>query len=89
VLQKKEEKQFEQDIKDAVAKYSNDLDRESRDPRLFVESSVTGLLQLQQTKRFLAKDCYFTAKEAKARDPCVVADPTRQTTDSEDDLADS
>jgi hypothetical protein len=36
----------------------------------------------------LAKDCYYTAKEAKARDPLVVKDPAKETTDSEDNFAD-
>jgi hypothetical protein len=49
---------------------------------------VTGLLRLQRTKRLLARDCYFIAKEAEAGDPCVVADPAKQTIDSKDDLAD-
>jgi hypothetical protein len=36
----------------------------------------------------LARDCYFTAKEAKAGDPCVVEDFVEQTIEFEDDLVD-
>jgi len=56
MLQKKEEKQFEQDIKDAVTEYSYNLDKENKDPRLLARSSMTGLLQPQRTKRLLARE---------------------------------
>ena len=43
----------------------------------------------QRTKRLLARDCYFTTKEAKEGNPLVVSNPTEETTDSKDNLADS
>jgi uncharacterized protein YqfA (UPF0365 family) len=36
-----------------------------------------------------AKDCYFTAKEAEAGDPLIVDNPAQETTEDENDLADS
>jgi len=53
---------------------------------------VTNLLRPQQLQRIrheLARDCYYTAKEAKAGDPLLVDDPTEKTTDSKDNPVDS
>jgi hypothetical protein len=89
VLQKREEKQFEQGVEDAVTKYSSNPDRENRDLRLLIRLFVTSLLQIQRIKHLLARDCYFTAKGAEAGDPYIVVDFIRQTTDSKGDLANS
>jgi len=80
VQRKQEEKQLEQDINNAIAK--GDLDDKDRDPKNLLQPLS------QRIKRLPARDCYFTAKEAKAGNPCVVKDPAEQTTESKDDLAD-
>jgi hypothetical protein len=88
VQRKQEEKQLEQDINNAIAEGNpDDEDKDPRDPF----ASVTDLLWplSQCIKRLPARDCYFTAEEAEARDPLVVEDPAEQATESEDDLADS
>jgi hypothetical protein len=90
-LQEQEE-QEEQRIKDALAMHKRDSDKEHKDPTLPWDAFVTDLLRPQRPQRIRhepARDCYYTAKEAKAGDPLLVNDPAEKTTDSEDNLADS
>ena len=71
--------------------HKKDLDKEHRDPILPQDTSVTDLLwpqRLQHIRHEPARDCYYTAKEAKAGDPLLVNDPAEKTTNSEDNPVD-
>jgi hypothetical protein len=71
-------------VLDAIAK--GDSDKEDRDLRLDLLTSVTQLLHLlsKRTRRMLAQDRYFLSQEAEAGDPLCVEDPANATTDTED-----
>jgi hypothetical protein len=84
----KRKEQEEQDIKDVIATRSSDLDKEDKDPRMEWGALVIDHLWLQRIKHKPVRDCYYTAKKAKARDPFLVDNPTKTTIDSKNNTWD-